>query len=267
MLFSLVRRSAARALPVLAGLMALLSLFQGALVLMARTVERSRSIETLLGFLPMVFQRSLGSGLEQMASFAGIVQFGFVHPVVVLALAQLAAYLALDPAIEVEQGLVDLILARPFARHWLITRSLLVMFGGTVAVVSVMTVGLFGSLWSFARVLTWPRPTHVIAVAVNLIAVAWSFGAFGLLVAASARRAASAFGVTAVVALSSYLLQFVSASWPPAARLAPLSPFHYYQGMAIEPGSGAQLHDLAILCALTLLLSAAAYWRFGRRDL
>ena len=45
-----------------------------------------------------------------------------------------------------------------------------------------------------------------------------------------------------------------------------VSPFHYYAGH--DPlGRGADLGDLAILCASALVLTAVAVAAFGRRDL
>jgi len=43
-----------------------------------------------------------------------------------------------EPAAEIEGGLVDTIAARPLPRHWLVTRTLVVMAIGTVALMIAM---------------------------------------------------------------------------------------------------------------------------------
>jgi len=264
---ALIGRSLGRVRAVTAGILMLLSLFQVVLVLMARSIARSGSLQAFVAFLPVAFQRSLGSGMLMLASFAGIVRFGFVHPVIVLTVVTAAAYLAVDPAIDVEQGLVDLILARPLPRHRLITRSLIVMLGGSVLMVAAMMLAQAGALAVFARSEVWPERAQVAAGAINLAALGWCFGAFALLVAASARRAASAFSAVAITTICLDLLEYVSASWPPATRLSPLSPFHYYRGLSISPWSRQHLADVAVLASATALLTAGAYWQFARRDL
>jgi ABC-2 type transport system permease protein len=266
-MLTMVGRSVGRVHRVMAGVMTLLGVFQLALVLMAQSVEQSRSLDTLVAFLPMAFQRSLGAGLGALTSFPGMVRFGFVHPVVVLTLMIVAGYLALDPAIEVEQGLVDLVLARPVARHQLITRSFLVMLVGTAVIVAMMVPALWCALAVLASLEVWPPLPQVAAMAISLVAVGWCFGAFGLAVAAGARRSGSALSVTGIVAVCLYLLEFLSASWAPAGRIAPLSPFHYYRGLSIDPGSRQQLGDLSMLGFATVCLAAIAYWRFAHRDL
>ena len=45
---------------------------------------------------------------------------------------QFAVYLAVEPAGDVESRLVDLLLARPLPRHYLLTRSLVVMTGAAL---------------------------------------------------------------------------------------------------------------------------------------
>ena len=54
---------------------------------------------------------------------------GFFEPLIVMLVVQFAIFLATEPAGDVETGLVDLVLARPVPRHWLVTRSLIAMTG------------------------------------------------------------------------------------------------------------------------------------------
>jgi ABC-2 type transport system permease protein len=263
---ALIGRSVGRVRAVMAGVIMMLSVFQVVLVLMARSIARSGSLQALVAFLPAAFQRSLGSGMLMLTSFAGIVRFGFVHPVIVLTVVMTTTYLALDPAIDVEQGLVDLMLARPLSRHQLITRSSIVMLGGSALMVAAMMLAQAGALALFARSEMWPEPVQVAAMGINLAALGWCFGAFALLVAAGTRRAPSAFSVAAITAICLDLLEYVSASWPPAARLSPLSPFHYYRGLSITPWDPQHLADLTVLTSASAVLVAGAYWRFARRD-
>jgi hypothetical protein len=60
-------------------------------------------------------------------SFSGIVCVGYFDLAMVIALLALAIALTTVPASEVETGFADLILARPIPRHWLITRTIVLL--------------------------------------------------------------------------------------------------------------------------------------------
>ena len=58
-------------------------------------------------------------------SFAGIAcVWDIIELAVIGALVAIAITLATIPASEIETGFIDLILSRPLARHWIITRTI-----------------------------------------------------------------------------------------------------------------------------------------------
>ena len=101
----------------------LLAAFQVLLVLIAGAVQRSADFEQLASLLPPVVRELLGPSMASVMSFRGIVCLGYFDLAIVIALLALTIALATVPASEVESGFVDLILARPLRRHWLITRT------------------------------------------------------------------------------------------------------------------------------------------------
>ncbi len=191
----LVARSLARGARVFAAVAAVLTGFQVLLVLVATTFQETRSFELLTGLMPMSVQQSFGPGALMLASFAGMVTFGYFHPIVVLAVIQVGVYAATEPAGEVEWGLFDLELARPVRRSAIVARSLLVALGVTTATVSAMAAGTWGGLWLFAPAgAKWPDPYRVLSLAAHVLMLSWVFAAAGLAAAAFARRRGSAFG-------------------------------------------------------------------------
>ncbi len=113
---ALIGRSIARTAPLVAGVATLLAGFQVTLVLLASSYERAQTFERLALLAPSFLQRSLGPGLDALASFSGMVTFGYFHSVVTMTVVLLATYLGAEPAGDVETGMVDLILARPESR-------------------------------------------------------------------------------------------------------------------------------------------------------
>ncbi len=264
----LVGRSLARARAVTLAVAAVLAGFQVMLVIIASALQTARSFGLLSSLMPMGVQQAFGPSVLMLASFTGVAVFGYFHPVVVLAVAFLGAFVATEPAGEVEWGLFDVELARPVPRRAVITRSLVVSLGVTAAVAGVMVAATFAGLALLAPAgAAWPRLPRVLSLAAHLVALSWVFAAAGLLAAAIARRRGAAFGGVAVIVVCLDLLNVVADAWEKAAPLRPWLPFHYFPGFDVAAGTAPVARDLGVLVALTAALAGLAHWRFEKRDL
>src|SRR5439155_1680772 len=72
-------------------------------------------------------------------SFSGVVALGYFHPIVLASLVGVAIATGTEPAAEVESRFADLTLARPMARHEVITRSVVLLVVTIAALLAVMT--------------------------------------------------------------------------------------------------------------------------------
>ena len=107
---------------------------------------------------------------------------------------------------------------------------------------------------------------NLAALALHLAAFGWATGALALAIAGATGRRAVASGGAAAFSVLGFLINGFAPLVDAIAWLRYLSPFHYYAGH--DPiGRGADLGDLAILCASALVLTAVAVAAFGRRDL
>lgn len=268
LLLTLVRRSAAQSARIIGVLMFLLVAFQFLLVVQASSYQQSQSFGRIAELMPGYLQRGLGSMTLLLASFQGMVTLGYFHPTITMMMAVLAIYLATEPAHDVETGRVDLVLARPLARHLLVTRSLLLAGTCVTAAAVAMAMGTWAGLWMFADpAWDWPSPATVFQLVAHLVAVSWCFGAFALAMAAGARRRATPLALVSLSAAFLYLIDLVSMSWAPARPFALLSPFHYFPAVSILAGKATGGSNLAILLGAGAAFAAAGYWRFSRRDL
>ena len=264
----LLERSVAQASRLLLAVFALLVGFQLLIVIQASSYERSQSFSRIAELMPGYLQRGLGNLALLLASFPGMVTAGYFHPVIVVMLALLAAYLATEPAHEVETGLVDLVLARPVPRHHLVTRSLLLMVGTVLAAVVAMCAGTWAGLRLFADpAWDWPGALTMLRLVAHLAAVAICRGAFSLAVASGAQRRATAFALAAVTTVVAYLVAFLAISWAPAKVLAWMSPFYYYPAVGILADVSPHFSNLLVLTSAATAFVALAYWRFARREL
>lgn len=264
----LIARSLGGARRAFAAALLILAAFQLLVVAIASSFQEARSFNFLASMMSMGVQQALGPGVLMLASFPGMVTFGYFHPAVVVAVLLLGAYTATEPAGEVEWGLFDLELARPIRRRVIVTRTVLVSFGATAAVVAAMLGGTWAGLALLAPAgAAWPEPARLISLGAHLLMLAWVFAAAGLAAAGWSRRRGTAFAVVAVAALFLDLLNVVADAWPPASRLQPWTPFHYFPGFAVANGTAPVGRDLTVLAVVAGALVALAYWRFERRDL
>lgn len=264
---ALVQRSVARVVGLLAGVALLLAGLQVLLVIVAASQEESQSFDLISKLAPAFVQRQFGATLPAFLSFGGLVTFGYFHPVVVLTVALSAAFVATELAADVEGGHVDLLLARPVARHWLVTRSLALVLGMPVLFVGVMMVASRLALGALAPDgARRPSFQAMGLMAAHLVAIAWCIGTLGLAIAAFVSRRTSAMGPAAIVAVSLYLLDVLAGAWAPIARVAIVSPFHYYQGASVLAGTADSARDFRVLAMMSAFATVVAYWRFSRRD-
>jgi ABC-type transport system involved in multi-copper enzyme maturation permease subunit len=238
---------------------------QLAIIAAAASFADGGNFERLAQIVPAFVMQTMGPALT---SFSGMVLFAYFDPLIVMLLVQFAIYLATEPAGEVESNLVDLILARPLPRHWMVTRSFLVMAIGTVVTSGAMVASTWAGLWWMAPLNTqWPAPRTVISMSAHMTLIAWCFGCAALAASGWARRRGAVVGAVGVVAIAAYLVELLESIWAPARELAPFSPFHYYSEAGIIAGTGGEARDFAVLGSIVLAAMAVAYWRYQRRDL
>jgi len=268
MLAALVVRSVTRARGVLAGVAVLLAAFQVALVFQAVSLHEQQTFEAAGRMVPAFIQRWLGDTMFALGSFGGIVSFGYFHPVIVLLFAIVTAFIASDPAADIEEGYVDLLLARPVARHAIVTRSAVLMAACPAALAALMMTVTWTMAWLVAPPSArGPSMATIATLSAHLVCVAWCFGALSLAMSTGVRRRASGFAPAAIAAVALYFVNVLAASWAPARVLDTVSPFHYYQGTKILVGMTEPSRDLLMLGGAAAALVAAAYWRFSTRDL
>lgn len=266
-LTALVGRSLARVRGALLGVAGLLSALQVAIVLQAASYDQP-TFETLGRLTPEFIQRWLGDNIVAFASFGGLVAFGYFHPVVLLLVAMVAAFVASEPAADVEGGQVDLLLSRPIARHWLVTRSAVLSLVSPLMLAALMIASTSVAVAAFSPPSArGPSAVTLVTLAAHLVGVAWCFGALSLALAGVARRRAAAFVPAAIAAVALFFVNLLAASWKPARVVDVFSPFHYYRGTEIVAGLSNPAGDLFLLGSAAVILTALSYWRFHTRDL
>jgi len=254
----------ARTLLIVTGL--LLAAFQVLLVLIARSI-RPTEFDQLASLLPPFVRAILGPSLASVLSFGGIVCLGFFDLGIVIALLALIIALATVPASEIETGFADLILARPLPRHWIITRTIALVLIATVTMLGAMMAGTWMGLVMYApEDAHWPSAAMIgwLALNLGLLMLCWSGIAMAL--GAICRRSVAS-ATTGLLALTTFLLDYVGRLWLPADRFAWLSPFRYFIPFDLVMGNPLPAENILVLWAIAMTGFTMAYFLFTQRDI
>jgi ABC-2 type transport system permease protein len=246
----------------------LLAALQLVLIFVAGAIQTSGGFDQLSALLPPFARELLGPPVTMIMSFGGIVCMGYFEVAVMGALIALAITLATTPTGEVEIGFMDLILARPLARHWIISRTIALTTLVPAVVLALMVGGTWAGLQMFAPPgVQWPSSRLISSLAVNLGMLTLCWGGVALAIGAASSRRSIAGGSAGLLAFGTFLLDYVARLWQPAESIAWLSPFRYYNPFDLVTGSPLPVKNLIVLGSIALAGFAASYVLFARRDI
>ena len=264
-MLTLVKRSLSRVWRMWAASALLLVGFQVALTLTAVTLHESGGYQQLFQAVPAYVRQWIGPALS---SFAGMSALTFFEPLVILLLVLFAVYVASEPAADVEDGLVDLLLARPLPRHWVVTRSLLAMTATTAALVLALAAANVLSVRALAPGgAPGPAAATVLDLSVHLFALTWCFGGLTLAAAAYLGRRSSVLGALTVTVIALFLMKVLAEFTTRFDWLRWATPFDYFRGTDVLMGTAPTAWNLTVLMMLGAVGTVIAYWQFQRRDL
>jgi len=242
--------------------------FQILLTLVAKSIEKANAFEEMSRVVPDFLRQLMGPSFVALMSFRGIVCVGYFHIAVMGSLVGLMIALATEPAAEIESGFTDLVLSRPLARHWVITRTLALILLCTGFSVFLMMLGTWAGLyWLAPKGAEWPAPGLIRSLALNLGLLMLCWGGVTAAVSAACRRRSVAGSVASLLTLAAYLLDYLARVWEPAQSVAWLSPFRYYSPLDRILGAQIPGRHLWVLVSVAVAGFALAYIVFARRDL
>ncbi len=266
--FALLVHSIRRVRNVVLVMASILAGFQILMNLAASVIQQENAFGPLSSLLPDFLRQLLGPSVLALLSFSGIVCLGYFHIAVVGWLVGMMIALATEPAAEIEIRFMDLVMAHPMARHWVITRSILMILGCTVFVLSAMMAGTWMGLhWLAPRDVVQPTLRLVRSLVLNVSVLLLSWGGITLVMTALARRRGVPASIAGGLALTSYLIDYLARVWKPARAVSWLSPFHYFNAVDLITSGTLPLRDLYVLAATAACSFGLAYLIFARRDL
>ena len=268
MLFALIGQLLHRVRTFLLAAGVLLAGFQVVLILQANSIQASNSFAKMGDLVPAFARDLLGPSFVMFLTFKGIVCLGYFHPIVMGALVSVSVTLATIPVMEIETGFIDLVLARPVARHWVVTRSILVALISTVFLLGMMAFGTWFGLKRFSvNNGGWPSAGLIGSLAVNLALLMLCWAAIAMAIGCSCRRRGSAGAIAGLLALTAYLTDYIGRAWKPAESVAWLSPFRYYTPFELVMGSALTAKSVYVLGGIAAAGFTLSYVLYSRRDI
>jgi ABC-2 type transport system permease protein len=243
------------------GLIALVALIAGVFP----TVRDNKELNQLAQSYPEAIKGLVSFGgvvdYTSGAGYLGSELFAFMVPILFLIAAIGAGARAIGG--EEERGTLDLLLALPLSRRRLVAEKLAAVLGELVVLGLVLWLAL---VVSAPLVDLGISAGHAGAAVLNVVALAFAYGAIALLVGAATGHRARAIGITAALAVGAYLVYSLSTLVGFLDQVKELSPFFHYA--ATNPlRSGLAGRHLAFLVAVAAVAGVAAPLLFERRDL
>ena len=150
----------------------------------------------------------------------------------------------------------------------MISRTLLVIAVAASATLALMAIGTWAGLACCAAAdAARPSARLIASLAVNLAAIMFCWAGVTLAATAMVRRRAVAGAVGGVAAFGAYLLDYLGRAWEPARAVSRLSPFHYFEPMALIMGQPLSGRNVAVLVGISVAAIAVSYVGFARRDI
>jgi ABC-2 type transport system permease protein len=252
----------------IAAMAALLMAFQVFLIIVARSLYRSNAFAQLEALFPPFVREMLGPSVASFMSFSGIVCVGYFHLSVMGSLIAISIALATTPTSEVETGFMDLILSRPLARHWIITRTILMVMLCTAGLLIAMMIGTWVGLNALAPAeIQWPRANLILSMATNLGLLMLCWSGVAMAIGSASQRRVVAAALSGVIALGTFLLDYIARAWQPAESIGWISPFRYFSPFQLLDGSPLPAKNVVVLSVIAVTGFAASYVIFSRRDI
>jgi len=223
-------------------------------------------LQGAIAALPPPLRAALGDRLFAGFSARGLIAFGWNHPIT-QAIGGAPAVILGSRAIagEVGAGRMELLLATPFARRrYFMTEA---VFAAAV-LLALACAGIAGTALGLRLFGLDPAPRAALAslgASFFLLQLAW----YAIAIAASAWSGdgGRVAGIVFLAAVISYLIDIVGQLFAPAARLLPVSLYHYYAPQAILVDGASRPASFVVPGAVAIAGLCAAAWRFERRDI
>jgi ABC-2 type transport system permease protein len=232
-------------------------------VMLYPSIDGGEELEALFEQLPGPIQAMIGENIDLStpAGYLDLRMFTTIAPIIFLIYAIWRGMAAISG--EENRGTMDLLLAHPVRRWRIVVENAASMLSGLVLIGMSVWIGLVAGGLIMDVEFSYVRAGYATVMGILLGMV---FGGISLSIGAHTGKSGRAIGVSAAIAIGTYLLHTLAplVDWLEPARY--LSPFYYYIGhSAMLQGFNATY--AMVLALISLAFVAIATMTFQRRDI
>ena len=244
---------------------ALLGLFQGITAAIISSLDLPGAFDQFLAFAPPAV-RALVEQTMPGGSAESILAFTWNHPATHALVTAVAITLAARAiAGEIENGVIELVLAQPVSRvRYFASHLTFAMLAIAAVVIAGLLGGILGQVSFGLPPFAWDRLLRLVA---SLFLLQMSFYGLTLLFSSFGREAGRVAVLGVLAAIVSFLVNVVALLWNKAAFMKPYSLHTYYDPRAILVDGHLSMSSVLLLGIFALLSIAVAFAQFMRRDL
>jgi ABC-2 type transport system permease protein len=244
---------------------ALLGFFQFLTCAIISSMNLPSMFDQFMFFAPPVIRALIEQSIPG-GSAAGILAFTWNHPAIHALMTAVAIALgARAVAGEIENGVIELVLAQPVSRVTYLTAH--VVFA-MLSLAIVAIVGLLGmiagqcvfGLQEFAR-------DRLLRLLANAFLLQMSWYSLTLLLSSFGRETGRVAILGMFIAIISFLDNLIAALWNKAVFMKPYSLHSYYDPRVILVDGHLATASVVVLAVFTLAATSGAFARFLTRDL
>ena len=243
----------------------LLALFEFILCAVVASMDLEATFAQLTTLAPPLIRAMIEQNMPG-GSPADVLSFGWNHPVAHALLTAIAITLpARAIAGEIENGVIELVMAQPISRAQYFAAH--VIFGAG-AISAVIVGGLFGTALGQAifslNAFGWER---MAGLYVNAFLLQLAIYSLTLAVSAFGREAGRVAVAGVLIAVVSFLVNAITMLWAKAEFLKPFSLHAYFIPREVLAQGHLAISSVLVLTTVAALAMAVAYSRFAARDL
>lgn len=220
-----------------------------------------------LEFFQSLFKSLLGTDFGGTIGPEMLQSMAWVHPVMLSVLwAAAITHYSRMPAMEIERGTIDLLLAQP-TRRWQVFASegLVGLAGGGLLVLAAMAGCLLGSLNSAPN--ERPAPSALLIIISNLFCVYVAVAGLTGFISALSNHRGRAIAIAFAIVVSSFLIVSLEQVWSGARHFSFLSILNYYRPATIFRDGVWPIANMAVLLGFGALCWLAGALAFNRRSI
>lgn len=224
--------------------------------------DNADQFETYLKNLPDALRNVIGElSLGTPVGYLQSELFSFLGPALILVFAIGAGARSL--AGEEEQRTIDLLAAAPIDRRRIVSEKF--------AAIALVALGLGGALWLAIATIgrafgLTVEPANAAAATLHLVLLGIAFGSIAMFLGCWWGRRSLAIGVSASIAVATFLLDAFAPAVDGLEWAAKLTPFYYY-GESLPLRNGIDWSHALVLAGIGAAGLIASVIAFDRRDI